>query len=121
MASESVGNVRQWRDQSLAFIVAIGFCMLLAVVFGVETFTKGGQNDKIESLGRINPNEASAVSLSRLPGIGMGRANAIVEYRLEYVNNSGEVAVFRDCNDLDKVKGIGPATVKKIGRWLEFE
>jgi len=121
MASESGGNVRQGRDQSLAFIVAIGFCVLLAVVFGMEAFTKCGQNDKIEALGRINPNEASAVSLSRLPGVGIGRANAIVEYRLEYASNGGEVAVFRDCNDLDKVKGIGPATVKKIRQWVEFK
>ncbi len=121
MASESGGNVGQERDQSLAFIVAIGFCALLAAIFAGITFAKGGHNDKIEPLGRINPNEASAVSLSRLPGIGIGRANAIVEYRREYAVNGGEEAVFTDCNDLDKVKGIGPATVKKIRQWVEFK
>ncbi len=121
MTSENGGNGGQGRKQSPAFVFGMGLCVLLAVIFGVITFAKGGHSDKIELLCRINPNEASAVSLSRLPGIGMGRANAIVEYRREYAGNGGQEIVFTDCNDLDKVKGIGPATVKKIRQWVEFK
>jgi competence ComEA-like helix-hairpin-helix protein len=121
MVHETADSVKQICTQSHAFIVAMGFCALSAIIFGVITFAKGGHNDRIEPLGRINPNEASAVSLARLPGIGIGRANAIVEYRREYAINGGQGAVFTDCNDLDKVKGIGPATVKKIQQWVEFK
>jgi DNA uptake protein ComE-like DNA-binding protein len=28
---------------------------------------------------------------------------------------------FRNCDDLQKVKGIGPKTVQNISHWLKFE
>lgn len=120
MANETVDEVKHARTQSHAFIVAVGFCTILAVIFGTMVFSQGGNNDKIELLNRINPNEASVVSLARLPGIGVSRANAIVNYRREYAANGGQGAAFKSGNDLDKVKGIGPATMQNIKQWLEF-
>jgi len=121
MMNEIGDNMERAGKQSSAFVFAVGLCVLLACIFSVTILVKGKSNCKIEVCSRINPNEASAVSLSRLPGIGIGRANAITEYRLEHTNNGGVEAAFTDCNDLNKVKGIGPTTVNKIRQWVEFK
>lgn len=60
-------------------------------------------------LGKIDPNTASASSLQRLPGIGPVLAEAIVQYR-----NERGPSVFATADDLAGVKGIGPATIKRI-------
>ena len=52
-------------------------------------------------------NSASANDLAGLPGIGPGRARAIVAYREAHGS-------FASINDLEKVPGIGPATVAKL-------
>lgn len=57
--------------------------------------------------GKININTASAGQLEDLPGIGPAKAAAIVSYR----DQAGQ---FSRCEDLDKVEGIGPATVSAL-------
>jgi len=70
---------------------------------------------------QINPNVAPTASLVRLPGIGIGRAGAIVAYREEFSKKDANNPAFRNCDDLQKVKGIGPKTVENISKWLKFE
>jgi competence ComEA-like helix-hairpin-helix protein len=65
---------------------------------------------------RINPNTASAGSLQRLPGIGRTRAESIIAYRQVH----GPVA-FRSPEDLDNIRGIGPAIVRNIASDLAFD
>jgi DNA uptake protein ComE-like DNA-binding protein len=109
------------RIQLLAFVVAVGiavaFCLCFALV-GVAADDKAGT---IELERRINPNDASPASLMRLPGVGLVRANAIVEYRRQFQQNNQGVLAFQDCTDLDKVKGIGPATARDMCEWLKFK
>jgi len=57
----------------------------------------------------------------RLPGLGIGRAGAVVAYRENFRKNRGQGLAFEDCNDLLKISGIGPKTVQNISAWLEFE
>ncbi len=57
----------------------------------------------------------------RLPGLGAGRAGAIVTYREIFIKKNGKSLAFEDCNDLLKINGIGPKTVQGIREWLEFE
>ncbi|MBN2716735.1 MAG: helix-hairpin-helix domain-containing protein [Deltaproteobacteria bacterium] len=57
-------------------------------------------------------NRDSEDALRYLPAIGPRRARDIVAYR----TNHGP---FRTVEDLVKVKGIGPATLKKIKPWIE--
>jgi len=57
--------------------------------------------------------------LARLPGIGLVRAEAIIAYRENFYDN--EARPFRDCDDLQKVRGIGPKTAANICEWLKFE
>lgn len=57
--------------------------------------------------GTVNINTADASELTALPGIGTVKAQAIVAYRQTH-------GPFRSVDDLDHVKGIGPATVARL-------
>lgn len=58
---------------------------------------------------RIDPNTASAASLRRLRGIGAVRALGIIEYR-----STLPAPAFRRAEDLQRVRGIGPGTLKQM-------
>ena len=61
--------------------------------------------------GRLDLNRASERDLALLPGIGPGRAAAIVAARRE--------ARFERVDDLVRVRGIGPATLARVRSHLE--
>lgn len=57
--------------------------------------------------GPVNINTADAATLSReLKGIGIKRAEAIVEYRRKF-------GPFKSADELALVKGIGPSAIQK--------
>ena len=56
---------------------------------------------------KIDPNLASAASLTLWPGISLATADRIVAFR-------DENGFFRTCHDLIRVGGIGPATLALI-------
>jgi len=111
----------QNRHHCLAFIIAIVVAALLSALFASSGFSRTQQPHEIILEGRINPNVAPAPSLARLPGLGFTRAGAIEAYRSSFSGQQDDKQAFRDCNDLDKVKGIGPKTVQNISQWLKFE
>ena len=113
---QSVGE----RIQSVAFVVSICVCAALCAVF-LADFSAGSSADGIELESRINPNDAPISSLVRLPGIGAAKAAAIVAYRDGYSLEQAEGMVFGNCDDMQKVKGIGPKTAENICAWLKFE
>ena len=61
----------------------------------------------------ININRASAAELEALPGIGPAIAGRVVDFR----EKNGP---FVRLADIDKVKGIGPATLRKIENKICF-
>jgi len=63
--------------------------------------------------GRLDPNRASSDRLTLLPGIGPVRAEAIVRARAQQP--------FARIEDLERVRGIGPRTVRALGPWLRVE
>ncbi len=69
-------------------------------------------------ISRVNPNTADIPLLMTLPNIGSSRAAAIVEFRSQH--RIGD-RVFQRVEDLQAVKGIGPAISEGLRLWLEFE
>jgi comEA protein len=106
---------RHLKVRSCSLSVAAVSAMVCILFFSTQYFAGRGQEAKnLES--RINPNTASLESLVRLPGIGASKAGAIIDYR----NSNGGVNAFKNPDDLQKVKGIGPKTVEKISDYLYF-
>jgi len=104
-----------------AFVIAVLFGVLLSVGFAASTFSKFRQACEIELESRINPNNAPIASLVRLPGIGIGRAGAVVAYREKFRSRKPNSQPFQNADDLQQVKGIGPKTVQNISKWLKFK
>ena len=114
-------EARQDRVRSFAFVIGVSVCILLSICFAVSSFAGLKQSFEIELDEKINPNNAPLGSLVRLPGIGVSRAGAIVAYREDFGEKGGKGLAFRNCEDLQKVKGIGPKTIENIKQWLKFE
>ena len=90
---------------------------LLLVLDG--TLEPHGSAEPLEA--RINPNVAPVASLARLPGVGLGRAQAIVQYREDLCRRTGVTVAFRSLGDLQRVSGIGPKTAEGLADWLRFD
>jgi hypothetical protein len=117
-------ETRQKGIQSFAFVVSELICIALTAGIVTSGFIRhrsdiGGSEMALDD--KINPNYAPAASLVRLPNIGRLRAQAIIAYRENFVLQEIDRPAFRNCNDLQKVKGIGPKTSQNISKWLIFE
>lgn len=62
---------------------------------------------RASAAGLVNINTATAAQLDVLPGIGQTKAQAILDYRTLH-------GLFATPADIQKVKGIGPATYEKL-------
>ena len=108
----------QNKIQSFAFVISV--CLAVCFSFGfISNFERGRCEIELEN--RINPNDAPIESLIRLPGLGIGRAGAIVAYRENFNEKKASSPAFQNCDDLQKVKGIGPKTAQNISELLEFD
>jgi competence protein ComEA len=113
-------ETRQKRIQSFAFVISVAVCSMFSVGFAASSLLGLGQSLRVELDEKLNPNDASIGSLVRLPGIGPGRANAIVAYRDHVSGKDANRLAFESVDDLQKVKGIGPKTAQGISKWVKF-
>jgi len=113
-------EARQSGIQSFAFVIGVCVAVCFCIGLAVSNLQGSGQSCEIKLEGEINPNDAPVASLVRLPGIGVGRAEAIVAYREDF-SKEGPNKAFQDSDGLQKVKGIGPKTAQNISKWLKFE
>ena len=102
-------------------MIAAIFCVLFSAYFAISSVKPSGSSHEFVLESRINPNNAPAASLVRLPGIGPSKAAAIVAYRSDFAKQKPNRPAFSDADDLQKVRGIGPKTVKNISGWLKFD
>lgn len=79
----------------------------------VERKPLASENKKLPQA-LININDATAADLDNLPGIGPALAERIVDYR----ETNGD---FREVNELQSVKGIGPAVFAKLENQVSVE
>ncbi len=114
--------------QSLRCRVSQSRCLLIGVIWAVSIgailvlpLTTGEQPLPGRLATRINPNTASVGSLTRLPGVGLTRAKAIVAYRDRIRQETTCSTVFACPGDLEHVDGIGPKTAAGLAGWLQFE
>ena len=116
-------QARQNRIQSFAFVISVCVAVCLSFGFISNLGACESTSDRYEPHleDRINPNDDPVESLVRLPGLGIGRAGAIVAYRESFMKENSESRAFQDCDDLLKVSGIGPKTVQSISEWLKFD
>jgi len=117
--AEQTGGEKE-QIEGLAFVIIAAVCVLASTFFAFSYFSRFDKQSEIVLRDKVNPNDAPVASLVRLPGIGPGRAEAIVAYRKKFVKTTGKQA-FEDCDDLQKVKGIGPKTAEGLRKWLRFE
>ncbi|MCG3177873.1 MAG: hypothetical protein BIFFINMI_00195 [Phycisphaerae bacterium] len=70
---------------------------------------------------RLDPNTASWQMLGLLPGLGEGKAKAIVAWREQWSSSHpGCGPAFTRAEDLAAVPGIGPRTVERLAPQLWF-
>ena len=79
----------------------VGFGVLLVALVGATAAPAEPAGDPVDL------NRASEVELTRLPGIGAKKARAIVDERLRG-------GPFQSVDDLERVRGIGPATIDRL-------
>lgn len=71
-------------------------------------------DSEVARSGKVNINRADADALDALPGIGPTLAGAIIEYRTKN-------GPFTRIEELDNVKGIGPALLAKLTEQITVE
>lgn len=108
------------QEEALGFLVGVLIALLLAFGWARTVLRDGAQRGAVCEPEKINPNDAPLASLMRLPGVGLTRARAIVDYRNRPVDQSAPRPVFAGGQDMQRVKGLGPATVADILPWLQF-
>jgi competence ComEA-like helix-hairpin-helix protein len=69
---------------------------------------------------RLDPNAATAGELAAIPGLGQKRADAIVAYRKQFLTANPGKSVFAKQEDLQHVRGIGPAISELLDGYLIF-
>lgn len=79
--------------------------------FNQQSDTTGNSVATTSVRALINLNTADTSSLETLPGIGPGRAQAIVDYRRQH-------GPFRRLQDLEQVRGIGPQIFSRVKPYL---
>jgi DNA uptake protein ComE-like DNA-binding protein len=107
--------------QSVAFLVAVGVCLVLSLRFAAGMLQRSPSPTTARWDERINPNEAPVASLMRLPQVGVARARAIVAHRQRAGAPAGRPPAFKTADDLQQIKGIGPAIVEDLRPWLQFD
>ena len=84
---------------------------LMATIVGAVLQFSGA----LAEAGPVYINSADAATLSReLKGIGMKRAEAIVEYRRKF-------GPFKSADELALVKGIGPSAIQKNREFIRID
>jgi competence protein ComEA len=110
---------RLWLRRTDQAVAAGAICIAVAAM-AAHWFLRGGHRGGVIEVERVDPgtiafevdiNEADWAELTVLPGVGESLAKRIVASRQED-------GPFRDLDDLQRVRGIGPRTFERIEPYL---
>lgn len=87
---------------------------LIRVPSITKTVVKKEPINQTQQITKVNVNKSGINDLSKIPGIGVSYAERIVSYREEF-------GFFNSLNDLLNVKGIGPAKLKSMEKYITLE
>ena len=73
-----------------------------------------------ELLTRVDPNTADFATLAALPVIGPAMAQRIIDDREAFLREHPGQTAYSKLEDLDRVRGVGPATLKALELYLAF-
>ena len=116
-----------WTRQHVSAL--LGLLMILTVALGFRlacnrTFIDDPQPDvparMTDLADRMDPNTATWQEFAAIPGLGEKKAQAIVVFREKWIQNHPNKPAFSAPQDLHAVKGIGPATISNMSRYLVF-
>ena len=113
-------------SQRRGLMVLLGIILvILAVRLSLNPVTvpdpqppEGSSADQLAD--HIDPNTAAVAELAAIPTLGEKRAEAIVEYRGEFISRHPGHPAFTKVSDLEKISGIGPATAETLEPYLVF-
>ncbi|UCF33275.1 MAG: helix-hairpin-helix domain-containing protein [Phycisphaerales bacterium] len=107
------------------YVVAIVLLALIGIWAGARSLDQFDAQTPLPQIdSTIDVNRAPWWELTLLPGIGEGKAKALVEFReVQRVNNGWDEdkPVFRSPEDLQQVHGIGPKTVERMAPFVRFD
>ena len=119
MTKSSNENCENKIQRIAALIILTVLSLLLSVLFVKSSSQPNLRPAPVVLQNKINPNTAPAGSLTRLPGVGRAKADAIISYRNKSLASTPKP--FRDASDLDKITGFGPKTIEDINNYLIFD
>jgi competence protein ComEA len=106
---QNLNNVRtEFKEAKMKIFNSLLLVSLLCLLPATNIYAQLSEiTQQIPQFEAISINKADASLLTKLPGIGNKKAEAIVEYR----DKNGE---FTSIDDLTKVKGIGKKLMTKL-------
>ncbi|MCF7916658.1 MAG: helix-hairpin-helix domain-containing protein [Candidatus Omnitrophica bacterium] len=97
-------------------LIAIAFVIFLGTTiryFNLEVKDENISQSTTKQFQVININQATALELEKIPGLGPVLSQRVIEYRS--IHSS-----FKTISDLEKVKGIGKKKAKIIAKYIKF-
>jgi competence ComEA-like helix-hairpin-helix protein len=97
-------------------LIAIAFIIFLGTTiryFNLEVKDESISQPSSKRVKVININQATALELQKIPGLGPVLSRRVIEYRKAH-------PFFKTISDLEKVKGIGKKKAKIITEYIEF-
>jgi len=108
-------------SRSAVVVACVGLCWMITATAALQIAVKRSGGMRGDIVDTIDPNTAPWTEMTALPGIGPGRARAIVAYRQARLAENGRASsrpAFARRADLQLVKGIGPKTIQRIAPYV---